>query len=159
EPQLRGPPGRGRPHAPGEPRDGRRRRDRRAFRRHPAPLVPPDVRSVAESRRRAIRLLRGDVWEHPGAPHARLSNRFQDDPRVLVDHGEQDEGASRGLAIAAHAFAQRSHIEFGLRVIPWLPWGIQWIPEGIQWITRRQNGSWTSHRLINARRSPPTYPL
>ena len=35
EPQLRGPPGQGRPHPPGEPEDGRRGGDRGPFRRHP----------------------------------------------------------------------------------------------------------------------------
>ena len=35
EPQLRGPAGHGRPHPPGQPGDGRRRRDRRPLRRHP----------------------------------------------------------------------------------------------------------------------------
>ena len=35
EPQLRGPPGQGRAHAPGKPQDGGRGRDRGPFRRHP----------------------------------------------------------------------------------------------------------------------------
>ena len=35
QPQLRGPPGQGRPHAPGQPADGRRRGDRRPLRRRP----------------------------------------------------------------------------------------------------------------------------
>jgi 3-isopropylmalate/(R)-2-methylmalate dehydratase large subunit len=39
EPQFRGPPGRGRTHAPREPADGRRRRDRGSLRGHSPPVI------------------------------------------------------------------------------------------------------------------------
>ena len=48
EPQLRGPPGQGRPHPPGEPSDGRGRRHRRPLRGHPR-LV--GVHTAGSSRR------------------------------------------------------------------------------------------------------------
>ena len=44
EPQLRGPPGQGRAHPPGQPADGRGRRDRGPLRRHPRVVLSIAVR-------------------------------------------------------------------------------------------------------------------
>ena len=91
EPQLRGPPGRRRPHAPRQPADGRRRRDRGPLHRRPGARDESDAarrctgpRGGARPRRRRHRP------DHPEAvPEADRALGLRRVPVLRLDEGSR----------------------------------------------------------------------
>ena len=93
QPQLRGAAGPGRPHAPREPADGRRGRDRRPLRRHPAMgarLMEPVRTDPRQGRCRSTARRRRHRPDHPGeVPQAHRAHGLR---RVRVRRVAQGPG-------------------------------------------------------------------
>ena len=82
EPQLRGPPGPRRAHAPRQPADGGRRRGRRSLRRHPGVEVSRDARRRLEAGGPA----RG-VHRRPAQADPAVRSAGRADPRLITRDG------------------------------------------------------------------------
>ena len=106
EPQLRGPPGARRPHAPGQPADGRGGGDRRPLRRHPGVEV-----SGSDERRDA-----GRAWKQERRRHRLHRRPAQADPAVrraggarpAPDHARRTARSAASATSAPATAASRS---------------------------------------------------
>ena len=88
EPQLRGPPGPGRPHAPRQPEDGRRGRDRGPLRRHQGVELMDPVRHHRRRRLGARPRRRRHRPDHPQAvPQAGRAHRLRRVPLLRLGEG------------------------------------------------------------------------